>query len=56
MKNLKKILLKYGKAFATLALYVNVMAIGGTCRYFFYEPEIPSELMEHKRKRKNLVQ
>lgn len=51
MKKIKKFIIKYGSSLAAFAFAINVLAIGGPCRFFFHEPEVPKELMEYKKNR-----
>lgn len=48
MKKIKEFIIKYGSSLAAFAFVVNVLAIGNNCRFFFYQPEVPKELMEYK--------
>ena len=49
MKKLKEMIIKYGSTLAACAFAINVFAIGGNCRFFFHEPEVPKELMAYKK-------
>ncbi len=49
MKKVKEIITKYGSTLTACAFAINLFAIGGTCRFFFHEPEVPKELMSYKK-------
>lgn len=44
MKDIKKIILKYGRSFAAFAFAFNLMAINKNCYFFFHQPKIPEGL------------
>lgn len=49
MKKIKKFIIKYGSPLAAFAFAINVLAIGGPCRFFFHEPAVPKELLKCKK-------
>lgn len=52
MKNIKKLIIKYGSSLAAFVLIVNAMAIRPNCHFLFHEPEAPAELNKFRRRNK----
>lgn len=44
MKNVKKMIIKFGTSLAAFAFMFNVVALNPYCHFFFHEPELPDQL------------